>query len=177
MKRILHLALICAGIGIFAASTSCSSEYDATPQVPGRDTIKNPLRGDFTAMVDGLTFVANSKYVSDQTINGIRVLTITGVMDSPNKDPETNQTISLSITNYNGVGSYPIQLGTAGIYTVRKDGDPTVFQAKSGDSTAMITITSDQGNVTGNFSFVVAPNGMGTANNHVIAGGTFDIPK
>lgn len=177
MKRILQLALLCAGIGIFAASTSCSSTYDATPEIPGRDTMKNPLRGNFTATVDGVTFVANSKYVSDQTNDGVRTLTISGVMDSPNKDPQTNQTITLSITNYNGIGSYVIQSGTAGLYTVLDDGEPTLYRAKSNDTAAVITVTSDQGNVQGSFNFVVAPNGLGTADNHAISGGSFDIPK
>ncbi len=78
---------------IFAAATSCSSVYDAAPEIPGRDTIKNPLRGEFTATVEGIYFAANSKYVSDQTVGGVRTLTITGIMDSKIKDPSTNQTI------------------------------------------------------------------------------------
>src|SRR6218665_3440054 len=117
MKKIFQLALVCAGMGIIAASnSSCSSVYDATPAVPGRDTMKNPLRGSFTATVDGVEFVANSKYVSDQTFGGIRTLTISGVMDSKAKDPKNNQTISLSITNYEGPKTYLIQSGTAGTY-------------------------------------------------------------
>lgn len=178
MKRVLQLALVCAGIGLFALSTSsCSSEYDATPAVPGRDTIKNPMRGDFTAVVDGGTFVANSKYVSDQTANGVRTLIISGVMDSKEKDPKNNQAISLTISNYMGPGTYPIQMGTVGLYTIQSDGTYTPFLAKTGDESFVITITKDQGDVEGTFNFVVAPNGMGNANNHTISTGVFSIPK
>ncbi|MFA6059400.1 MAG: hypothetical protein WC756_14435 [Taibaiella sp.] len=177
MKKIFQLALVCAGIGIVAASTSCSSVYDATPSVPGRDTIKNALRGNFTATVDGVEFVANAKYASDQTVDGIRTITISGVMDSKIKDPKTNQSISLSITNYEGPKTYPIQFGTAGVYVVQEDGVYTTYLAKTGDTMALINITKDQGDLEGTFNFVVAPNGMGTANNHSIYNGTFSVPK
>ena len=177
MKKILQLALVCAGIGIFAVSTSCSSTYDATPAVPGRDTMKNPLRGDFTAFVDGTNFVANSKYVSDQTSGGVRTITVTGVMDSKEKDPANNQTITLSITNYTGPKTYPIQSGTAGSYIVLEDGTPTSYLAKTGDTLALINVTNDAGSLEGTFNFVVAPNGIGTANNHTVSGGSFNITK
>lgn len=178
MKKIFQFALVCAGVGIIAASnSSCSSEYDATPTVAGRDTIKNPLRGSFTATLDGVEFVANSKYVSDQTVSGIRTLTISGVMDSPNKNPETNKTISLSITNYQGPKTYPIQLGTVGTYINLDKSVPTPYLAKTGDTTYLITITKDQGDVEGSFNFVVAPNGLGSADNHNVNNGSFSISK
>lgn len=177
MKKILQLALVCAGIGLFAAATSCSSEYDAMPEVPGRDTIKNPLRGDFTAMVDGVNFVANSKSVSDMTVGGVRSLSISGVMDSKTKDPSTFQSITLSINNYQGPGAYPIQSGTAGTYLTVYQGESTTYLAKSGDTAAVIIITQDAPNVKGTFDFVVAPGGMGTSDNHSVSGGSFDIPK
>ncbi|WP_118976177.1 hypothetical protein [Taibaiella koreensis] len=178
MKKILQLAVLCAGIGLFAvSSSSCSSQYDATPQVPGRDTIKNPLRGTFTAVVDGETFVANSKYVNDATVNGVRTLMVSGVMDSKAKDPKNNKAISMTITNYMGPGTYPIQMGTVGLYAVQSDGTYTNFLAKTGDETFVVTITKDQGDVEGTFNFVVAPGGMGTADNHTISSGTFSIPK
>lgn len=177
MKKIIQLVLVCAGIGIMAASTSCSSNYDATPTVPGKDTIKNPLRGDFTAMVDGQSFIANSKYVSDKTENGVRTLTVIGYMDSPNKDPEKYKSIALSITNYNGPGNYPIQLGTAGLYLIVDKTVQTPYLAKAGEEAHTITITSDGDNVEGTFNFIVAPNGIGTADNHTISEGKFNIPK
>lgn len=177
MKRILQLALVCAGLGIIVAGTSCSSAYDATPDIPGRDTMKNPLRGDFTAMIEGVYFVANSKYVSDQTVSGVRTLSITGIMDSKIKNPNTHQTITLSITNYNGPGTYPIQLGTAGTYINTDKGASATYLAKTGDTTALISITQDQTNVEGTFNFVVAPNGMGNADNFHVTSGAFNIPK
>ncbi|RYZ40054.1 MAG: hypothetical protein EOP49_29810 [Sphingobacteriales bacterium] len=178
MRKILQLALICTGIGIVAASgTSCSSVYDATPAVPGRDTIKNPLRGTFTATLDGVEFVANSKYVSDQTINGTRTLTVTGVMDSPNKDPETNKTLSFTITNYEGPKTYEIQSNVVGLYVYQEKGVSTSFLARNGDPAWTVTITKDQGDVEGTFNWVVAPGGVGTADNHNVSNGSFSISK
>jgi len=176
MKRILQLGLVCVAIGIIAASTSCQKAYNADPY-PGQDTTKNPMRGDFTAIVDGVSFVANSKYASDHTDNnGIRTITVSGIMDSKAKDPQNNQSISITITNYNGPGIYPIQMGTAGIYLNQVNGTYTNYLAKT-DSAALIQITNDQGTIDGNFNFVVAPNGLGTADNHNISNGSFSVPK
>lgn len=177
MKKILQLAFVCAGFGILTAATSCSSVYDATPEIPGRDTVKNAMRGDFTAIVDGVNFVANWKYASDVTVDGVRTISLSGIMDSQTKDPTTNQTITLSITNYAGPNTYPIQMGTAGTYTVLDKGVATTYLAKTGDTTATITITGDQGNLKGSFNFVTAPNGLGEADNHPVTAGSFDVPK
>lgn len=177
MKKIFQLAFVCAGFGILTMAASCSSNYDATPDIPGRDTTKNAMRGDFTAIVDGVNFTANWKYTSDVTMNGVRTISISGIMDSKVKDPQTNQTISLTITNYMGPGTYPIQLGTAGMYTNMVDGVATSYLAKTGDSAAVITITADQGNMQGTFNFVTAPNGLGDADNHPVTAGSFDVPK
>ena len=178
MKKILQLVMVCAGIGIFAlSSTSCSTEYDANPAIPGRDTMKNPMRGDFTATVEGVTFVANSKYVSDNTIDGVRTITISGTMDSYDKDPKYNQSISLAITNYNGPNTYPIQFGVSGVYVSREEGVAKTYLAKAGDTAAYITITNDAGSLSGSFNFVVAPNGLGTADNININNGSFNISK
>lgn len=177
MKKFLQLALICAGMGIIATSTSCSSTYDATPTVPGKDTMKNPLRGDFTAIVDGVNFTANAKYCSDVTVDGTRTITVSGVQDSYNKDPQTNSSISLSITNYAGPNVYPIQFGVAGTYVVKNKGVDKVFLAKTGDTLALINITSDGDKLEGTFNFVVAPGGLGGADNHFIGDGKFSIPK
>jgi hypothetical protein len=177
MKKIFQLALVCAGIGIITASTSCSSTYDATPTIPGRDTIKTGLRGDFTATVQGVEFVANTKYVTDQTASGVRTLVISGVMDSKAKDPKTNQTISLSISPYEGPKAYPIQMGSAGVYINMKENASAAYLAKANDTNNVIIITQDAGEVKGTFNFVVAPGGIGTADNINIGNGSFSIPK
>jgi len=178
MRKILQLALICAGFGLVAASgTSCSTAYDATPAVPGRDTIKNPLRGTFTATLDGVEFVANAKYVSDQTVNGVRTLTVTGVMDSPNKDPETNKTLSFTITNYEGPKTYDISSNVVGMYIYKEKNVATTFLARNGEPEWTVTITNDVGNIEGTFNWVVAPGGIGTADNHNVNNGSFSISK
>ena len=178
MKKILQLVMVCTGVGIIAMSTSCSTKkYDADPSVPGRDTMKTYMRGDFTANINGVSFDAHTKYASDITVDGTRSLSIAGIMDSYNKDPETNQTISLSIANYTGPNTYPIQFGVAGSYISLDGGVPTTYLAKTGDTIASITITSDGSNLKGTFKFVVAPNGMGEADNISISDGAFDVPK
>jgi hypothetical protein len=177
MKKILQLGLVCASIGIITASTSCSStDYNAFPY-PGQDTTKNSFRGNFTATIDGVAFVADNKYVTDATSNNIRTISISGEMDNFNKDPTSDQTISLSITNYKGPGVYPIQSGTAGGYIDLVKNTPTVYVAKTGDTLAMINITNDQGSFDGTFSFTVAPNGLGSSDNHNVSGGSFSVPK
>jgi len=176
MRKILQLGLVCAGIGLIAAASSCSKAYNSGPY-PGQDTTKNTFRGSFTATIDGVPFSAENKYASDVTQNGLRTVTISGVMDSKAKDPSTNQSISLSISDYKGPGTYPIVFGTAGTYIVQDKGTPTSYLAKTGDTLALIQITNDAGTLDGSFNFVVAPNGIGESDNHVINNGAFSVPK
>jgi len=178
MKKFLQLVMVCAGVGIVSLSTSCSTkDYDAGPTFPGRDTIKNSMRGDFTANINGVAFKAENKYASDITQGGVRSISISGVMDSYDKDPKNNQTISLYIANYTGPNTYVIQNGVAGSYINMEENVPTTYLAKTGDTVALIQITSDAGNLQGKFNFVVAPNGLGTADNISITDGSFDVPK
>lgn len=177
MKKILQLVMLCAGIGIFTLSSSCSTEYDATPEVPGLENQKNPLRGDFTAVIGGINFTANSKYATDETVDGVRTLIVTGVMDSPEKDPAKNQTITLMITNYAGPNTYLIQSGTSATYIRMEENVPVTYLAKSTGEDAYITIAGDAGNLSGSFSFTVAPGGLGTADNITITSGAFNVPK
>jgi len=176
MKKILQLGLVCVGLGITALSTSCQKNYDALAY-PGQDTTKNTLRGTFTATIDGVAFSADNKYASDVTNNNIRTITVSGVMDSYDKDPLNNQSLALSITNYTGPKVYPIVYGTAGVYINQVNGVSTSFLAKTGDTLALIQITNDVGTIDGTFNFVVAPNGIGTANNHNVSNGSFSVPK
>ncbi|MFT4061769.1 MAG: VCBS domain-containing protein [Edaphocola sp.] len=176
MKKFLQLSLLCAGLGIATLSSSCTSEYDATPGVAGRDTISTYLRGDFTATVDGESFVAFTKSAEITSDNDVRTLTVVGQMDSEDKDPNSNKTLYLYITNYQGAGSYPIASGVSGTYQVLEDGVSTSYLAKGNDTTALIIVNSDNGTVSGTFNFTVAPNGTGTSNNHSVVDGKFSIP-
>lgn len=176
MKKILQLALVCGGFGLIAMSTSCSKDYNSLAY-PGQDTTKNTFRGTFTASVDGDFFSAENKWAHDTTIDNVRTITVSGVMDSKAKDPTTNRSIALSITNYMGPGTYVIQYGTAGVYINQDKGVSTSYAAKTGDTLALINITNDQGSLDGNFSFVVAPNGLGESDNHNITDGSFSVPK
>lgn len=177
MKKFIQLAFVCLSIGVLSASTSCSSNYDAAPDVSGKDTIRNPMQGDFTAVVNGLNFIADTKGFQDATVGGIRVLTVYGVMNSPKKDPKYNTSINLNINNYNGPGVYVIQPGTLGTYIVLDNGTPRPYISKAGDTTSMIQITADGDKIEGNFNFVAAPNGLGEADNQNVAEGKFSIPK
>lgn len=177
MKKFIQLAFVCLGIGVLSASTSCSSNYDATPEVPGKDTIRNPFQGDFTAVVNGVNFIAETKGYQDATVGGVRVLTVYGVMNDAKKNPNSNQSINLSINNYNGPGLYYIQSGVAGVYTILDNGTPKVYLAKANDSANLIQITADGDKVEGTFNFVVAPNGLGDDDKQNISDGKFSIPK
>ncbi len=177
MKKILQLALVCLSIGLLSASTSCSSNYDAAPDVTGKDTIRNPFQGDFTAVVNGINFIADSKGYQDATVGGIRVLTVYGIMNSANKNPLYNTSINLNINNYNGPGIYTIQPGTIGTYIILDNGTPRPYISKAGDTLSLIQITADGEKIEGKFNFVAAPDGMGNADNQNIAEGAFSIPK
>lgn len=178
MKKLLQLTLACAGVGImWLSGTSCGTDYNATPNMPGMDTMKNYMRGDFTAMLDGVNFIADMKYVSDVTTDGVRNISITGEMHSFDKNPKYFQTITLTISDYKGPNTYPIQFGVAGIYTKTEEGTPTPYLAKYGDSIAAITITQDGSVMEGSFNLVVAPNGLGNDDNHTITNGVFKVPK
>lgn len=176
MKKFIQLAFVCLSIGVLSASTSCSSNYDATPEVPGKDTIRNPFQGDFTAVVNGVNFIAETKGYQDATVGGIRVLTVYGIMNSANKDPKTNTSINLSINNYNGPGVYYIQQGVAGVYNVLNNGTPSSFLAKV-DSANLITVSADGDKIEGSFNFTATPDGTGDVNQQSIADGKFSIPK
>ncbi|PSK92765.1 hypothetical protein [Taibaiella chishuiensis] len=176
MKKFIQLAFVCLSIGVLSASTSCSSNYDATPDVPGKDTMRNPFQGDFTAVVNGVNFIAETKGYQDATVGGIRVLTVYGIMNSANKDPKSNTSINLNINNYNGPGVYYIQQGVAGVYTILNNGTPTAFLARV-DSANMITVTGDGDKIEGSFNFTVTPDGLENPNQQNIADGKFSIPK
>ena len=176
MKKILLFGLVCAGVGIIALSSSCQKNYDALAY-PGQDTTKNTFRGSFTAVVDGVAFSAENKYAHDTTISNIRTITVSGVMDSYDKDPKTNQSIAFTISDYKGPGSYYISPGVAGIYVNQVNGTYTTYIAKAADSANVITITNDAGTIDGTLNFAVAPNGLGTSDNHNVATGVFSVPK
>lgn len=177
MKKIFQLGLVCAGIGIIAAASSCSKAYNSDAY-PGQDTTKNSFRGTFTATIDSVAFSAENKWASDTKDDaGVRHISITGTMDSKAKDPATNKTISLMIDDYKGPGVYPIQFGTAGNYISLDKGVPTSYLAKTGDTLALIQITSDGTSLEGTFNFVVAPGGIGTSDNHNVSNGAFSVPK
>jgi len=177
MKKLLQIALICGGVGLIAAASSCSSTYDAYPDVPGRDTIKNTMRGDFTATIDGVHFAADVKTVVDTTIDGVRSITLSGNMFSWDKNPKSYQNLTLSIADFQGPNTYQIQLGVAGTYIVVEEGEPYARYAKNDGDEAYITITSAGDKLEGTFQFVVAPNGLGNDNNANITSGKFSVPK
>jgi hypothetical protein len=177
MKKFIQLAFVCLSIGVISASTSCSSNYDAAPEVPGKDTIRNPMQGDFTAVVNGINFIADTKGYQDATVGGIRVLTVYGIMNSPKKDPKYNTSINLNINNYNGPGVYTIQPGILGTYIVLDNGTPKAYISKAGDSASYIQIVTDGEKIEGKFNFIGAPDGLGGADNQSIADGNFSIPK
>src|SRR5690606_35755086 len=116
MKNMFRLASLIAGIGLLTFSfTSCSSDYDATPDVAGKDTMKNTLRGEFTAVIDGMPYTAQNKTYQDQTIEETRSLTIVGSHFAAATKGKDGQVITLNIHNYTGPNSYVIDWSTNGV--------------------------------------------------------------
>src|SRR5690606_39135005 len=140
-------------------------------------TMKNTLRGEFTAVIDGMPYTAQNKTYQDQTIEETRSLTIVGSHFAAATKGKDGQVITLNIHNYTGPNSYVIDWSTNGVYTHIVEGEPTNYISKSGDSLSYIIITNDADKIEGSFQFNVAPNGSGNADNHVIANGSFSIPR
>lgn len=176
MKKILLLA--CAVLGMNLCFTSCSSDYDASPEV-NNSGIRNPLQGSFTATVNGVPFIADEKYFTDTNINGIRAISVSGLAYNPDRNPEKNTTISLVISDYNGAHSYSIDgMTSTGLYTIKDSANISNFVAVTNDTLSMITITGDGGSIEGNFNFKVIPTGSNPNRDTItIAEGNFSIPR
>jgi len=179
MRKIFPLALVFAAVSLL--SISCSTDYDASPEVAGKDTIRNPFQGDFTAIVNGVQFTADTKSFTDNTVNNIRSVSFSGTQDSYNKDPKTNSTITVVIPNYTGPHSYAVDGGMSGggtgMYIAMDSGTTKNYVAKPNDSLSVINITSDGDKWEGSFNFVAAPSGSGDADNIIISQGSFSIPR
>jgi len=176
MKKILLLA--CAVLGMNLCFTSCSSDYDASPEV-NNSGVRNPLQGTFTATINGVPFIADEKYFSDTSINGIRSISVAGLSYNPDKNPEKNTTVSLFIPDYNGAHSYMVDgMSSSGMYTIKDSANIMNFVAVTNDTLSMITITSDGGSLEGNFNFKVVPSGSNPNHDTItIAEGNFSIPR
>lgn len=168
---------MCAGLGLALFTSSCGDDYDAYPTVPGKDTMRNPMLGDFKATVDGVEFIADSKYISDVTTDGVRSVVITGVMDSYNKNPKSNTTITLNITHYEGPNTYPIGWNNIATLIKLEDGVTRVYKAKAEGDESYISISADADRLQGSFKFTVAPDGVGNVDTIPITSGEFNIPK
>ncbi|HET8573847.1 MAG TPA: hypothetical protein VFL76_08235 [Edaphocola sp.] len=176
MKKILLLA--CAVLGMNLCFTSCSSDYDASPEV-NNSGVRNPLQGTFTATINGVPFIADEKTISDTTINGIRSISVAGLAFNPDKNPEKNSTVTLMIPDYNGAHSYIMDGMTAsGMYTIKDSANIQNFAAITNDTLSMITITGDGSSLEGNFNFKVIPAGSNPNHDTItIAEGNFSIPR
>jgi hypothetical protein len=174
MKKIFPILFICAGMTLL--SVSCSKDYDASPDVTGKNKVRNPFLGDFTATINGEPFIANTKGFTDNTFEDIRSISIYGTMDSPEKDPLKNKMISLSIGDYTGPKAYVAAWSTSATYIERVGGNPTIYSTNmSGDTVSVINITDDRDKWEGTFTLQVKPSGSQEPIN--ITQGAFSIPK
>lgn len=175
-KRNALLSIALIAVALFMGS--CSSTFDATPTIPGKEKIRNPFQGDFTAMVDATPFTANTKYVYDSTLNGYRLLAILGHQYNYNMDTTRFKTISFSIFDYKGPKTYFLNQNLNGTYT-NVDSNLTYNYATvsaSADTLSAVTITSDQASYQGTFNLMMVE--PGTPNDTVyISSGQFNIPK
>ncbi len=174
MTKLFRLALFCAGIGLALGSSSCSSEYDAYPMVPGKDTIRNAFLGELTAVVSGVQFIADTKYYTDNTTDNIRSISVSGVMFSEDKKVGYNQTISFSIYNYEGPNTYLVGEGAVGTYTLQEEGKNYTYSAVASEE-SFVTITSDGSNIEGSFRFVLPVTDTVPGNDSIPGGGVISI--
>lgn len=175
MKKTLLLAF--AFLGLNLCFTSCSSDFDANPETDYND-IRNPLQGSFTAMVNGVQFIADEKGIIDSSFNDFRVLSISGRAYSPDKEPQKYQVINLAISDYSGPRAYALDGNASGQYVITDSNNVQLFMSYAGDTLSMINITKDDGTLEGNFNFRVVPTGNNQNQDTItIAEGNFSIPK
>lgn len=176
MRKFLLLAigLLCVN----SLLTSCSSNYDPEPTT-NNSNVRNPLQGTFTATVNGVTYIANEKTVSDTLIGATRMISITGLSFSADRDPAVFQTISLTIPNYTGTHAYNLNGSEAnGQYVLTDSGNVTVLTAFSGDTLAKVTISQAGSNYAGSFNFSAITQGnVQHPDTVTIANGNFNIPR
>ena len=176
MKKNALLSIVLIAVALIWGS--CSTAYDATPTVPGKEKIRNPFQGDFTAMLNADHFTANTKYVYDSTSNGIRLLAIMGQQYNFNMDTTRYKTISFSIFDYKGPKTYFLNQNVSGIYS-NIDSNLTYNYATTtfnSDTLSSVTITSDQASYIGQFNLMVVEAG-GNNDTIYISAGNFNIPK
>lgn len=172
MKKLLSVFLIA---GLAFGAVSCSSEYDATPELEKGD-VKNQLRGEMTAMLnDTLAFEADTKSYTLTSVEGINAVAISGTEFSEDKDPNFSKTITLSIGDYLGPNTYTFGFTAMAVLTVLEDGVTVQYMADAAED-AYITITQDGDKWEGNFQFTARrQDGQGEAMR--VMQGKFSIPK
>lgn len=176
MRKFLLLAVTLLSIN--SLITSCSSSYDPEPKT-NNSNVRNPLQGTFTATVNGVKYIASEKTVTDTTIGGTRMVTISGISFSADRNPAVFQTMNLIIPKYTGAHAYNLNGTDAnGQYILTDSGNVTIMKAYAGDTLAKITISQDGTNWAGSFNFTAVTQGnVQKVDTVTIAEGSFSIPK
>lgn len=175
MKKILLVAIALLGANLYFAS--CSSKYDANPTV-NNSGVRNPMQGDFTATIDGDSFIANEKTFTDTTDdNDIRYLSIVGLAYSADMDPVKSKTIALIIPNYLGPRSYAMDGLVTGELFISDSLGIHAYTTFPGDTLSLITLTDDGSTLEGSFYFRVLPAQNNSLDTISIANGSFKIPR
>lgn len=172
MKKMFSLFLYA---GLAFGAVSCSSEYDASPELD-KDDIKSQLRGEMTAVLqDTLPFDADTKTYFHTNEEGISTLSVSGMEFSEDKDPNYSKSITLTISDYQGPETYIPGLNAMAMYNVVEDGVLLSYLSETNDE-SYITITQDGDKWEGSFQFVVRrQDGQGEAVR--VKQGSFSIPK
>lgn len=171
MKNVFIIA--CFGL-LFS---SCATDYNATPENTDKGEVRNDFQGDFRAIIDTVDYLAELKYYTDNTVEGIRSITVSGVMQSKKRDPETFQNITLMISNFEGPGIYPIDGLTTATYLNSVEGEKYLYIAKQEMEENTITITDVDSKIEGSFNFTVEGGEEGQNRLLDIKGGSFSIPR
>ena len=174
MKRNALLSIVVMAVALFWAS--CSTDYDATPEVP-KENIRNPFQGDFTAKLNEEPFTAHTKYTYDSLLNGVRLLSITGQQFNYNRDTTRFKIVSFSISGYSGPKTYYMaQSDISGVYSNIDSNMTYNYLTTTNDTLSSVTITSDQTFYEGKFSLMTVETG-GNNDTVQISEGQFKIPK
>lgn len=178
MKKSLVFVCGLLSLGLFLGS--CGADYNANPDADG--SVRNPLQGEFTAVINGQPFLGEQKNLVDTGVDAGRTISISGLAYSQDRSPHKTQAITLIAPGYNGgVQFFDMNSLLIGMYTVTDTNWAQVYvPLEFGDTLSYLSIDkADDKSVSGTFSLVLVPEGNHNQGRDTlyITDGAFDIPR
>jgi|SRR5690554_3179582 len=172
MKKLIN-SLFIASFALILFS--CGKDYDSDPEFD-KSLIRNNLQGEFTAQVNGEPFEAVIKEFFDESVEGIRMLSISGIEFSEDKDPNKQKMITFTIPYYEGPKTYMPDSYFTGLYM---DQDSILTKnyvtSLANDTLSHITVLQDGDRYEGSFYLMVIEET--TKDILHLSAGHFNIPK